>query len=237
MYKSSDESLRRRGKFDENDYEKYVGESFFTLVSMINDDEAVKRSVAINILSDDIITDESLIKLVLDRLVIENSLYVRLEICKTLEKAGRNAADIMIGYLAKVGDNRYNKVPKEVSKKKSFPLPRDLVARTLGNMHQEVFPSLINAIDKVDENRLSELIDAIGFMVYKNKELSTKENLQIIIAILENKSDNELILWKCALSLMSFPFEESVGVLNKMMDNKNLANQAKRSILLIKEKI
>ncbi len=237
MYKSSEEAFRKRGKFDESDYKKYVGESFFTLVNMINDDNPVKRSVAINILSDDIITDESLIRLVLDRIIIEKCLYVRLEISRTLEKAGRNAADIMIEYLGMVGDNRYEEISGEVSKKKSYPLPRDLIARMLGNMDKEVFPSLVDAIDKVDKNILSELIDAIGFMVYKNKELSTVENLQIINDIIKDNVYNELILWKCALALMSFPFEESIFILNEMLDNKKLEAQAKRSISLIKEKM
>ncbi|WP_052290595.1 hypothetical protein [Methanococcus vannielii] len=211
------------------------------LLNLINSKIAVERSTSVRILSEKgYIKDENFVKLLLKRLNLEKSLYTKLEICRALKNGNEETAKILINYLGTMGNNQHKNLPKDVSKKVSYPLPRDIIARVLCKMNTKILGVLLNNINFNDEKKISELIDAIGFLVFYNIELSKMENLKPILDIMNRYSKNKLIMWKCTICLSAFPLNKSINVLEYILTNNNdeiIIKEAKRSLKLINSKI
>ena len=140
----------------------------------------------------------------------------------------------MTDYLGKTGNNQHKTLPNKVSEKKSFPLPRDIVARSLGKMSAEVFPVLQTVVKGSDIEKIQEVLDAIGFMAFYNEKLATSENVMPILYLLKKYTDNHMISWKVVLCLSAFPLTESKKVLLQYADKKDVIGvEALRSLRLL----
>lgn len=201
---------------------------------MIYSKNSVERTVAVNILSKKYIKNIFFVQILLDRLCKEKCLYTRIEICKSLEKGDINTARLMINYLGKIGKNQHLSLPKSVSKKNSYPLPRDLIARTLGKMDICIFDILLE--EAVKDNTSIEIIDAIGYMAFYNKELATEDNLYKVFNIMTRDISNKLIIYKITTCLSAFNCNKSIEMLNKIKKNYRntiIYEEADRSLKLI----
>ncbi|MGL6297726.1 MAG: hypothetical protein ACRC1M_01025 [Methanobacteriaceae archaeon] len=195
--KSSNSQLRNRGFIDENDINKFKDYSTEALIKNLNSNISSERTAAIRLLSNKIrITNEDYVNKLLELLVTEKALYTRLEICNFLETGNKTTAKIMINYLGKIGNNQYKTIPNKVSKKNSYPLPRDIIARTLGKMDSNsssILDILFCVLNSNNKSRISEVLDAIGFLIFYNNDknnLSTIENFNIILNSLFNQLAN-----------------------------------------------
>ena len=166
----------------------------------------------------------------------EKSLYTKIAICETLQNGNIDSAKEMINYIGKIGDNQYKKLPEKVSLKKTYPMPRDIIARTLSKMNIDIFPILIDILEGDDLIKIYEVIDAVGFMVFHNKDLSNDKNLNYIINLIKKYKDNKLVLWKCITCLSAFNLEKSKDTLNSFVNNDNkdiFSLEAKRSLSIL----
>lgn len=64
------------------------------------------------------------------------------------------------------------------SKKQSFYLPRDLIARSFGRMWPAIFSSLLDALETLSVDQLSEILNAIGDMAFYQLALARSETYQ-----------------------------------------------------------
>ncbi|MCK4260137.1 MAG: hypothetical protein KAX49_14255 [Halanaerobiales bacterium] len=235
--KSNDEDLRKRGFITIEDINKFQQCSNSELILLINSPKSVERSVAINLLSNRFYTEDlEFVKILLERLCVEKCLYTKIEICKALEKGGIETAEQMIQYLGCIGKNQHLCLPKRSSKKSSYPLPRDIIARSLGKMNVEILPVLFNILNGTNQEKISEVIDAIGFMLFYNQDYTNEHFFKSIISILNKYSGNDIIVWKCVVCLSSFRTQGSIEVLNQVLNsNKNdiIKCEAKRSLRII----
>lgn len=230
--KSSKIELRKRGYIDDLDISIYDKLSVDELKKLLNSDEAFERTVAVRLLN----VKSSAVKILLDRLVIEKSLYTKNEILKVLEQGNENTAKIMVNYLGIIGHNQHKKVPKEVSKKKSYPLPRDVVARALGHMDSKNINVMLPVLNNGDVVQISEILDAIGFMIFYDDNLSTIYNFTIIKDTIEKYKDNDLILWKGTEVLSAFKLSDSINYLNYLKTitkNKTILKEIDRSLNIL----
>ena len=236
--KSSKSDLMKRGFVDKKDIEKFIYNSDEELINLLDSKEAWIRTAAVYILSDRKLENDEFIEKLLLLLHKEKSLYTKIAICEALEKGNDEVAEKMILYLGKIGNNQYKALPEQPSKKKSYPLPRDIIARTLGNMKPEILDVLLKVLIFNDTVKISEAIDAIGFMVFYNSQLATKNNFMEIEKIMKKYKDNEVIIWKCITCLSAFPLKESISLLNNIKElindtNNILYKEANRSINII----
>lgn len=207
--KSSCESLEKRGYIDLNILEEYQKSNTSELYELLNSNNAQDRSAAIHLLSLQIdLNEDNFTTNLLELLSKEKALYTRLEITKILEKANQETCQKMINYLGAIGNNQYKKLPNSVSKKISYPLPRDIIARTLAKTDIDNITTLFKVFDTNDLTKISEVIDAIGFMIFYNPTLDTEYNLNIILKEITNYKQNELILWKLIICLSAFKQEK-----------------------------
>ena len=144
--KSSNEQLKNRGYATIEDIDKYVDLNENELLALLKSKEPHKRTVAIKLLSNKIQSDNDMINLFCNMLLHENKLYTKIELCNALSKASVESAKIMVNYLGIIGENQYKELPDKKFNKKSYPLPRDIVARTLAHMGVDVLPELIKTL-------------------------------------------------------------------------------------------
>ncbi len=141
----------------------------------------------------------------------------------------------MIGCIGHIGNNQYRVPPDKVSAKKSFPLPRDIIARSLGRMDISVFPALQRCLKESScREQISELLDAVGYMVFYHPELAAADNLQPVLALESPYSQDPLILWKMILCLSAFPSADAKTVLlNYAQEQSILGMEAQRSLKIL----
>jgi len=236
--KSNQKDLRKRGMLEQSDIDKYMFLSREQLLDYLNSKLPIERSAAIRTLSEKCDCDnEKFVSALLNRLCMEKALYTKIEICSALEKGNKNTAKLITAYLGKIGNNQHKKLPDRVSKKVSYPLPRDIIARSLGKMDTAVLPIMLEVLKSNNTDKISEILDAIGFLVFYHQELATSNNVYCILETLATYLYNEVIVWKITLCLSAFPLKESVDTLNqiKSSDCKQvIIDEVTRSLNLIK---
>lgn len=236
--KSSQEQLRNRGYAVPEEIERYREKSQQELLELLNHKEAVPRTAAASLLQ---MTPESEIPIaaaLVQRLSIEKCLYTRLAICEALEKGSRETALQMISFLGKIGTNQHKDLPDRVSQKKSYPLPRDIIARSLAKMPPEVFPVLLHVLQEDDTEIICEILDAIGFMAFYHPQLSTPEHAKAVFAVIERCPDHKLLLWKAIQCVCAFPSQKTEWLLLEFsVQDTLLGKEAKNSLKRLNSRI
>lgn len=232
--KSNIEVLEKRGWVENRKNNKFIDLSVEKLLDIcVNSKVALERSLAVDKLG--IITKEIAVVL-LECLAVEKALYTKIYICELLQTGNKEIASLMIPYLGKIGTNQYKELPKKTSEKISYPLPRDIIARTLSKMDDQILNILLQELmnSSIKEEQLSELIDAIGYLCFYSCNFNRDLAYQSIIKIMKKYQENNLILWKFLTCLSSF--FESVDVLMNYCEHLKipiLQLEAKRSLKLI----
>lgn len=236
--KSSQEQLRNRGYATPEEIERYRGKSQRELLALLDHKDAVPRTAAASLLQMTPETEIPIAVALVQRLSIEKCLYTRLAICEALEKGDRETTLQMIPFLGKIGTNQHKKLPDRVSQKKSYPLPRDIIARSLAKMPPEVFPILLHVLQENDPEIICEVLDAIGFMAFYHLQLSTPEHAEAVFAVIERYQDNRLLLWKAIQCLCAFPSQKTERLLLEFAAQDNLlGKEAKNSLKRLSSRI
>lgn len=168
-------------------------------------------------------------------LVKEKALYTKLEICDILTTGNELTIKRMIPYVGTIRGNQHRTIPEKVSKKKSYPLTRDIIARTMAKMNPDYFSTTLEIINYPEDKVVAEAIDAIGWMVFYHQKLATAKNYQTVIQSFERYHDNELMKWKLIICLSAFNQSEAFL---KQLDFQNPVVQAEieRSLSLINKR-
>lgn len=233
--KSDLDKIKNRGMALDDDVNLLRDKPIEKIVDYLNsDDPVIRTSAAVNLkhFADNVCNE------LLHQLSKEKSLYTKIAICEALQKGNIDTAVKMTAYLGIIGNNQYKKLPKKVSLKKSYPLPRDIIARTLSKMNINIFPVLLDVLKSDDSIKIHEVIDAIGFMVFYNQILSNNDNLKCIIHLMDKYEDDKILIWKCLTCLSSFNLEKSKNILNNFINNEEniLSLEAKRSLSILNKK-
>ena len=160
--KSSLVDLRRRGYIDDLDLWLINDYSNVQLHDLLENGEAYQRTLAIRILNKRLGYRSEYVKALLELLCHETALYTRLEIERFLEKGNRSTFDLMVPFLGKAFSYEHEIF---VSKKTSYPLPRDLIARIMGKMPITT-DVLFDAYHQIPYESQLPMIDAIGYHMY-----------------------------------------------------------------------
>lgn len=241
--------LKENGIPDQSTIEEMKKFSIKELYDNIDYPLADRRTAAIRILSWSVFGHKNrnknkkerkfFIDLILKRLTIEYKRYTKLEICNTLEIAGKEAAMEMVNYLGKIRKRQYEIVPVLATRKRGYPPPRDIIACTMAKMYPSAATILANAIENWERVKSLEAIDAYGFMAFHHSELNTEENCNIIYNVIENNKNDDLVIWKCVLCLSAFPSTESAKLLKKIKEEHRyqvIRAEAVRSLKIVEDK-
>ncbi len=150
------------------------------------------------------------------RLKIEKALYVRIAISDALSSIGAGAIPEMLKYVGKIGSNQYQELPSEIFQKWNFPLPRDIIIRSIIRMGIPALGKLNEFLLESAEPEVSEIIDAIGHISFYSHDQSSFDNL---LRIMADYHQNELIVWKVLRALQAFPNPRTYQVLKHFLLN------------------
>ena len=228
-----------RGYITNDDLSIAINMTSVDLLKQVNSPDSIQRSSAVRILAQrNDINYLAFIDLLLQRLAIEKALYTRLEIANVLESADEKAIFKIIKYLGKIGNNQHNDLNTIItSKKKSYPLARDIIARILAKTNPKYISIFYETLKNGTPQQQKEILDSIGYMIFYNPVLASIQNLQSIINTLLNASD-DIIKWKCLTVLSAFNLKENIDFLidyTNKETNKKLLQEAQRSLNIIKK--
>lgn len=215
-FKSTRTQLESRGfieHFDIYPNKRLKDES----IKNLNDKAAVTRSIAARHLVP-FANEKDVCTLLLNRLTIEKALYTRMEICKTLQHAEQQVP-LLLTYITKIPNHQYKELPKRTSKKVSFPLPRDLIARTLGRMDIEILPTLLDNLVMRPLKYKRELVPAIGYLLF-TQEFADDVIFKILKAEYKKTRDS-VLKWKIIIVMgVLLPYSEEF--LRSIKDNGSI---------------
>ena len=155
--KSEKKDLIKRGWIDDYYLEDFLNFNQEELLKLLSSNDPCERSAAASLLGVKFNVNEKIVySSLVKSLSIEKALYTKLQISRSLEKGNFIVAEYMIGYLGKIGNNQHKKLPNTVSKKKSYPLPRDIIARILGKMDKSNFSVLLSSLDSCVADKITE---------------------------------------------------------------------------------
>lgn len=102
------------------------------------------------------------------------------------------------------------------------------MARSLGRMNPELFPVLLASAEELPPLKLSELIDAIGYMAFYHPALATAQNYQRLLQIKNSYDHDPLIQWKCLICFSAFPQSKDL-----LAQEDQFSMEAQRSLSLL----
>lgn len=207
--KSSEEQLKSRGYIDDQTIENWMHLTVSQLIDLLKSDTASKRTIAATLLfrnhhgtaeqmAD---RDMAVIKVLTACLVTEKKLYTKIALSEALGTYGAQASDYLIGYLGRVGTNQHQSLPTKRFEKKNYPLPRDLMARTICKIGKPALPSLRACLSSADYDQILEAIDAIGFISYYEQDVSSRDDL---IQLFTRFEGDPLLIWKLIRAMQAF---------------------------------
>lgn len=185
---------------DDNPFALFSDEK---LLGLIDDVDPQKRTSAAKLLG--VRKIKNAIPLLCERLKIETSLYTRIAISEALGAIGEPSIPELISLLGKVGNNQHRELPEKGFYKKSYPLPRDIAARTIVKIGCQALKPLEQVVLEADRASVLEAIDGIGQIAFYKGDLSSESVL--LIAYQKYYLDH-VILWKIVRAFQSFPTEK-----------------------------
>jgi HEAT repeat protein len=213
----------KRGQISPEDLKPYLNSSTECLVGLLNADDPQKRTISASILGKRQ-SEDGLIHLV-PALKREEALYSRIAISEALSEIGEPAVGPVISLLGEIGKNQERELPKKYFNKKSFPLARDIAARTLVKLGKPATPQIIKILKTGDSFKVQQAIDAIGGIAAKTGD---KRGLKPLLNILQLslQENNKVTIWKIVRALSGFRNCEDavnplISVINSEKENRD----------------
>lgn len=230
--KSSQSDYKKRGMLDMNLCNQLQEASYKELIDTLQSSHADWRTACIHLLSKKYNTHPQFTDVLLQQLVKEKALYTKIEIQTQLSQYGQISK--MCQYLGCIGDNQYRVIPLRGSKKKSYPLPRDLIARSLAHMEVQRFQDFFVELPQLSYSQLLEAIDAFGFLCFYHQSLVNKETYEYIKTCILNYWDDDLMLWKLMTCLSAFPMAiDLLQELQTQQKHPTILMEVERSLKLL----
>ncbi|WP_125766725.1 hypothetical protein [Lapidilactobacillus wuchangensis] len=209
------------------------------LLTMIQSPNAVERTTAARLVLQKQLLDVTVAKALLGQLKVETKLYAKIEICQTLQHGDSAVIKLMLPLLGQIGSNQLHSWSQCVpSKKKSYPLPRDIIARTLARTEPVMLSVMVDFLDQqATVLQARELIDAIGFKCFYTPALANDAQLTAIYQSLMLQLGNNILTWKFTTLLSAFKTDLALAKLAKLkqIDNATIQAEINRSEILIRQ--
>ena len=149
--KSKNSELKKRGFIQDSEIPSNTSFSRTELLSFLNSNNPCERTIAAKIIARN--HDSSFIEGLIKVLSIEKKLYPKIAISEALGCLGVRAVERCIPWLGKIGKNQHKILPKKPFKKNNYPLPRDIIARTICKSGAKALPILMKDIDITDTDQ------------------------------------------------------------------------------------
>ncbi len=238
--KSSPIELKKRGHVDDEDVKEYIKSSKSyksskqELLALLNDEQPHKRTIGAKLIKNEKkFQQPEIAQSLCEALQKENKLYTKIALTETLASFGEISLPYLIPLLGKIGTNQYKTVPEKKFLKKNYPLPRDIIARTIIRIGEKSLPFLEEIALNGERKQFLEAIDAIGFISFYTLN---KRSLAILWHMLVKYPKDDLLTWKVVRALESFPNAKVIAFLENILKQNVLPGikiEAQRSLTQI----
>lgn len=223
------ENRRKRGEITDIDLIPYRDLKEEELFILINNIDPVKRTCAATLLGN--FTSDSCTFILCNRLKIEDKLYTKIAICNSLVLLQKLSFNLLLDLLGKIGRNQEKSLPQKGFLKKSYPLPRDIAARTLCRFDPWVLDELYRYICKPKSIlALEQAIDVIGHISFTNSiSLKTEPLFKLL-----DRHDSEMLKFKVIRCLSNKSNKKAEKFLYNQLKNgsKGIVFEAARSLVI-----
>ena len=226
---------RERGEVNEADIAHFTSCDEPELLFLLHSKIPVERSCAAVHLRK--YQNPTVVDKLCHQLAIEKKLYTKIALCETLAGCAELSIEPLIRLLGQIGKNQETKIPETGFYKVSYPLPRDIAARTICRLGiVAILPLEYFIKSSEDMNALAQAIDAYGHIVYSNKIKCSSSPLQ---ELYERNPKNDFLKYKITRSLSGIHDEWAKSFLLEIIQTgrKGLRLEALRSLLLLKMEI
>jgi len=210
MIESNDISRKKRGEIDKTFKLSFSEFSGDFLIGLLDDKDPRTRTVSATLLGEKKYYEA--IPSLCKSLIVEKALYSKIAISEGLGAMGVKALPELIRYIGKIGKNHHKELPSEIFKKWSYPLPRDIVIRTIVKMGKSALPNLSDALKIADAAMAAELIDAIGHISFYSQNTDAFE---VLMDVHDKHKQNEVVIWKLLRALQSFNLPKGTKILEE----------------------
>ncbi len=229
--KSSQAQLEKRG-YIRSIPAIYAQKNETEYFALLHSNNAMERSYAARALLEYIYL-ESVSANLIQAFIKEKALYTRIEIANTLQQGNQHTLAMLFPHLATLPNKQHKTLPDGVSKKKTYLLPRDGIARIIAHMDASYLPICIQQLKKCTILQARELIDAIGFLCYHNNCAKVEDYQQLQGYF--NTIDDVVCKWKLIMCFAAYwPYSEAQLTQISQQDNF-YALEAQRAINLAKK--
>lgn len=231
--KSSNDQLESRGYVTKANIERYKHLDKDDLIIMLESEKATLRTIGARCLAH--FKEVEVIYALIEQLRCEKKLYTKIALTETLASYGTLSCKILIDYLGKIGNNQYKTLPNKKFNKSNYPLPRDIIARSIIKMGKVAIPYLVQCLKSDDESKILEALDACGYISYYENDTSAEST---IIEMFNKYKGNDLVIWKLLRVLQAFDSDEAISILEIYADSDVYQHrvEATRSIEKIKSR-
>ena len=146
-------------------------------------------------------------------LKLEGKLYPRLAICDALAIIGRPSIPPLIDLLGEIGGNQEKSLPVQGFYKNSYPLPRDIAARTLTRIKEPALNGLLDAIKTTPLFKTEQAVDALGHISFYTRNRSALCALQQLV---KENHGADILYWKVIRAFAAFDDET---VIRRLQDD------------------
>jgi hypothetical protein len=221
---------KERGEITQVDIASFSSISLDELFLHLNSSVPVARSCAATVLGKHKIPE--VVTGLCRRLKVEKKLYCRIAVCEALVNIGSLSVQPLLALLGKIGKNRETQIPQKGFKKRSYPLPLDLAARTLCRMGPDILPEMFEFLRQSEiPVELQQAIDVIGHIVYTGRlDFDSGELIQTAVKF----SRFPMVQFKITRCLSGFRDYGARQFLYTQLrsDNVGLQLEAARSLIL-----
>lgn len=196
---------KKRGEISKDDINPYIDFSTQELIEMLESHDPKNRTIAATILGNK--KDKDAVESICNALKREKALYSRIAMSEALGKIGEPAVVPVANLLGQIGNNQEKTLPGKYFNKKSYPLVRDMAARTLIKIGNPATIYIIQVLDKNPDIFIKQqAIDALGGIAAKTGDY---RGLKVIIEYFDiyaydPKNNDRLTIWKLIRCLSAF---------------------------------
>jgi HEAT repeat protein len=193
------DNRRNRGQVTREEIDRYTQLSTGELAGLLGSALPRERTLAATIIGQKKLA--GLIPSLCQALAGEKQLYCRMAMAEALGKMGKQAVKPLVELLGKIGSNQERALPVNYFNKKSYPLARDIAARTLTKIGRPAIPALLEKIGSSSEFAAQQALDALGGIADRTGDYSA---LPTIITALGRCQDSAITTWKIVRALSGF---------------------------------
>lgn len=226
---------RSRGEANEVDFAQYETCDKQELLILLKSKIPVERTCAAILLEKYL--NPMVVNQLCSQLTIEKSLYTKMALSKTLAKQPDLSLEPLIGLLGKIGNNQETEIPEIGFYKVSYPLPRDISARTICRLGNVAIMPLENFIrTSQDMKATTQAMDAYGHIIYSRK---MKRSSSALLELYKKHPENDFLKYKIARCLSGFPDKWAKAYLVNLLQtsHQGLRLESLRSLRLLKVEI